>query len=77
MADTTQPFVVQHQTEDGPDLTSRGLAALDLLADVLVHDMARTPAGIARTLDEVMHAPLGDLRRALAELDQKPQSRRP
>lgn len=70
-------LVLQEDTENGPALTDRGAAALDLLADVLVHNMARTPVGIARALDEVMHAPLLDLRRALAALDRHLQSRCP
>lgn len=69
-ADNGQGRLVMHQTgPDGPELTDRGLAALDLLADVLVHRMARTPEGIARTLSEVLHAPVADLREALACVD--------
>ncbi len=41
--------------------TPQGLRVLDALADVLVNRMAKTPEGIARVLDEVLHAPLDDL----------------
>ena len=70
------PRVLQQDRPDGPRLTERGLLALDGLADVLVHRMAKTPEGIARTFDEVMHAPLVDLREALACVDHHLQRRR-
>lgn len=45
--------------------THRGDAALDELAMVLTAHCSRTPEGIARVLDEVMHTPLDDLAAAL------------
>lgn len=45
--------------------TARGLRAMDDLAVVLTHQMENTPAGIARVLDQVMHAPVAELADAL------------
>ena len=43
--------------------TNRGDAVLDELATVLTAHCSRTPEGIARVLDEVMHASAGRLGR--------------
>lgn len=45
--------------------TKRGEAALDELATVLTAHCRKTPEGVARVLDEVMHTPLDDLTASL------------
>ena len=55
--------------------TPRGEAALDQLATVLTAHCSGTPEGIARVLDQVMHADLTELAEALTAIAEASQGR--
>jgi hypothetical protein len=55
--------------------TPRGEAALDQLATVLTAHCSGTPEGIAKVLEEVMHADMGDLTKALTAIAQASEHR--
>jgi hypothetical protein len=55
--------------------TPRGEAALDQLATVLTAHCSGTPEGIAKVLDQVMHADMADLAEALTAIAEASEHR--